>query len=261
MSRFINLEFSDDAGHELQPDGGALVKDEAHYLAEARTALMDGDFEQGLRHYSKVLEYNPKNPGAWTGQVRMLIELGEFREAKLWADKALERFPNEPELLAAKAVALGRSGDLQGALAFSDASIEERGDTPYVWLARGDVLLARTEQRANYCFEKALLLAQNDWFTVLLAARIRMYYEQFILALKLVQQAVELNPGHFLGWLMQGQCQHELGMFGAAENSFTQARQLNPRSQAVEAAMQRVAGTGVLARWRGKLREMFKYKS
>ena len=85
----------------------------------------------------------------------MLIELGEFREAKLWADKALERFPNEPELLAAKAVALARSGDLQGALSFSDASIEERGDTPYVWLARGDVLLARAEARADYCFEKA----------------------------------------------------------------------------------------------------------
>src|SRR5882757_10617886 len=98
----------------------------------------------------------------------MLIELGEFREAKLWADKALERFPQWPELLAAKAVALGRSGDLDSALAFSDASIEERGDTPYVWLARGDVLLARAESRANYWFEKALLLAQNDWFTLLL---------------------------------------------------------------------------------------------
>ena len=56
-------------------------------------------------------------------------------------------------------MALGRSGDLQGALAFSDASIEERGDTPYIWLARGDVLLAREEPRADYCFEKALLLA------------------------------------------------------------------------------------------------------
>ena len=32
---------------------------------------------------------------AWTGQVRMLIELGEFREAKLWADKALERLLEE----------------------------------------------------------------------------------------------------------------------------------------------------------------------
>jgi Flp pilus assembly protein TadD len=50
----------------------------------------------------------PAQPGRWTGQVRMLIELKEFHEAKLWADKALEKFPNEPELLAAKAVALAR---------------------------------------------------------------------------------------------------------------------------------------------------------
>src|SRR2546430_1791721 len=77
---------------------------------------------------------------------------------------ALERFSREPELLAAKAVALARNGDLQGALAFSDLAIEERGDTPYVWLARGDVLLAREEQRANYCFEKAQMLAPRDWF-------------------------------------------------------------------------------------------------
>jgi tetratricopeptide (TPR) repeat protein len=190
MSRFANLEFTDGADNQFQPEQKALVKDEAYYLAEARVAFEAGNFEQGLRFYSKVLEYDVKNTVAWTGQVRMLIELGEFREAKLWADKALERFPNEPELLAAKAVALGRSGDLLGALAFSDASIEERGDTPYVWLARGDVLLAREESRADYCFEKALLLAPHDWFTAWLAARIRFYYEQFVLALKLIQQAV-----------------------------------------------------------------------
>ena len=147
----------------------------------------------------------------------MLIELGEFREAKLWADKALERFPNEPELLAAKAVALGRSGDLQGALAFSDASIEERGDTPYVWLARGDVMLAREEHRADYCFEKALLLAPKDWFVAWLAARIRFYYEQFVLALKLLQQAIEWNAGHFLLWLELGQCQQALGLIGPGQ--------------------------------------------
>src|SRR5689334_5774267 len=158
MSRFINLEFggeSEDQGQEQTPVG----KDEAYYSAKARSAFENGEFESGLRLYSKVLEFNPENATAWTGQVRMLIELGEFREAKLWADKALERFPHEPELLAAKAVALGRGGDLQGALAFSDASIEERGDTPYIWLARGDVLMAREETRADYCFEKALMLA------------------------------------------------------------------------------------------------------
>ncbi len=258
MSRFINLEFSDESGSHSQSGARALVKDEAYYLAEARTAFENGKFEPALRLYSKVLEFNPRNVVAWTGQVRMLIELEEFREAKLWADKALERFPNEPELLAAKAVALGRSGDLQGALAFSDASIEGHGDTPYVWLARGDVLLAASEPRADYCFEKAALLAPHDWFTLWLAARIRFYYRQFVLALKLIQSALELNPGHFLLWLEQGLCQQELGLVGAAENSITQARQLNPQSQEAGRALHRIANVGMLARWRGKIRGLFR---
>src|SRR5438034_8678034 len=200
MSRFVNLEFGGESEDHSQDAQKALSKDEAHYFAEAHAAFENANFESALRLYSKVLEFNPDNAAAWTGQVRMLIELGEFREAKLWADKALERFPQEPELLAAKAVALARTGDLQGALVFSDADIEERGDTPYLWLARGDVLLARAEARADYCFEKARLLAPRDWFTVWLAARIRRYYEQFALALKLVQQAIEWNTTHFVLW-------------------------------------------------------------
>ncbi|HEX9048187.1 MAG TPA: tetratricopeptide repeat protein [Verrucomicrobiae bacterium] len=258
MSRFVNLEFGDNSDNLLEPDQQSLVKDEAYYLAEARRAFENGNFEQGLRYYSKVLEFNPKNAAAWTGQVRMLIELGEYREAKLWADKALERFPHEPELLAAKAVALGRSGDLDAALSFSDASIEERGDTPYIWLARGDVLLARSETRADYCFEKALLLAPRDWFIVWLAARIRFYYEQFVLALKLIQQAVEWNPGNFLLWLAQGHCQQALGLVGAAEMSFTQARQLNPRCDEAAKALRQISRLGPFARLGGKLRSLFK---
>src|ERR1041385_945175 len=146
MSRFVNLELGGES--EDQPrEAKRLVKDEAYYFAEARGAFENADFEQALRFYAKVLEFNPHNAAAWTGQVRMLIELGEFREAKLWADKALERFPREPELLAAKAVALVRCGDLQGGMAFSDASIEEHGDSPYVWLGRGGVVLARQGQQ------------------------------------------------------------------------------------------------------------------
>jgi tetratricopeptide (TPR) repeat protein len=258
MSRFVNLELGGESEDQSQRPPKALVKDEAYYLSEARTAFENGNFELGLRFYSKVLEFNPHNAAAWTAQVRMLIELGEFREAKLWADKALERFPQEPELLAAKAVALGRSGDLQGALAFSDASIEERGDTPYVWLARGDVLLAREEPRADYCFEKALLLAPRDWFIAWLAARIRSYYEQFVLALKLLQQAVEWNAGHFLLWLELGRCQQALGLCGPAEHSFAQAQQLNPHCQEADMALLRLSETGILSRLSGWLRQRFK---
>lgn len=258
MSRFINLELGGEAEDQPQQSPQEPVKNEAYYLAAARTAFENGNYEQGLRFYSKVLEFNPKSAVAWTGQVRMLIELGEYREAKLWADKAIERFPNEPELLAAKAVALGRAGDLQGALAFSDASIEERGDTPYVWLARGDVLLAREESRADYCFEKAMLLAPHDWFVAWLAARIRYYYEQFILALKHIQTAVELNPGHFLLWLEQGRCQEALGLISVAEHSFTQARQLNKNCLEADHALLKISQTGWFARSYGKLRALFR---
>jgi tetratricopeptide (TPR) repeat protein len=256
MSRFVNLELGGES-EDQSPQKKALVKDEAYYQAEAKAAFENGDFEQALRLYSKVLEFNPNGAAAWTGQVRMLIELGQFQEARLWADKALERFTHEPELLAAKAVALGRLGDLQGALAFSDSAIEERGDTPYVWLARGDVLLARKESRADYCLEKALLLAPGDWVVAWLGARVRYYYRQFALALKLLQQAVELNAAHFLLWLELGRCQQALGLAGPARHSFEQARQLKPNCLEAGQAMARLSGMGVGRRLRGWWRRLF----
>jgi tetratricopeptide (TPR) repeat protein len=135
--------------------------------------------------------------------------------------------------------------------------MEERGDTPFVWLARADVLLARDEIRAEYCFEKALLLAPRDWFIPWLGARIRRYYKQFVLALKLLQQALELNPGNFLLWLEQGHCQQAIGLVSAAEISFTQALHLNPRSQEAENAVMGMSEVGLVARLRDKLRELF----
>jgi tetratricopeptide (TPR) repeat protein len=257
MSRFVNLEFGGEQDDQSQGQPRELVKDEAYYFAEAEAAFQNGNFESALRLYSKVLEFNPQKAAAWTGQVRMLIELGEFREAKLWADKALEKFPNEPELLAAKAVALGRSGDLQAALAFSDASIEERGDTPYIWLARGDVLLAREEPRADYCFDKALLMAPQDWFISWLAGRIRYYYQQFALALRLIQQAVELNAGHFLLWLELGRCQQAIGLLVPAENSYTQALQLNPHCTETREALSQLSKVGFWTRLGGWWRQLF----
>ena len=256
MSRFVNLELGGES-EDQSPRKKALVKDEAYYRAEAQTALENGDFERALRLYSKVLEFNPNSAEAWTGQVRMLIELGQYEEARLWADKALERLPHEAELLAAKAVALGRCGDLQGALAFSDSAIEEHGDTPYVWLSRGDVLLARKEARADFCFDKARLLAPQDWFVAWLGARIRYYYKQFVLELKLLQHAVELNATHFLLWLDLGRCQQALGLAGPARHSFEQARQLNPNCHDARLELVRLSGMGAGPRLLGWWRRLF----
>lgn len=258
MSRFGNLELDGESEDQRQQQQKPLAKDDAFYWNEATLAFQNGEFERALRSYSKVLEFNPQNTAAWAAQVRMLIELGEFREAKLWADKALERFPHAPELLAAKAVALARTGDLQGAMAFSDSSIEARGDSPYIWLARGDVMLAANEQRADYCFEKAQMLAPKDWFVAWLAARIRFYYEQFVLALNLLQQAIEWNTGNFFLWFELGRCQQELGMLGPARISFAQTRQLNPDYQEAKHAMKELSQAGLFELANGWLKRLFK---
>jgi len=189
----------------------------------------------------------------------MLIELGEYREAKLWADKALGTvspmsrncWPPKPSRWAAAVICRAR-------LAFSDASIEERGDTPYVWLARGDVLLARSETRADYCFEKSLAAR---------AARLvhNMARGAHPVLLRAICAGAEAdsagrghNPGNFLLWLEQGHCQQAIGLVGAAEISFTQARQLNPRCDEADKALLKISQTGLFARLRGTLRGLFK---
>jgi tetratricopeptide (TPR) repeat protein len=226
MSRFQNLEFNDPPGQDQRAE--PALKDEAYHLAEAQTAFESGRFESALRAYARAIEHNPRRAQAWTGQVRVLIELGEFGEARVWADKALESFPSDAELLAAKAVALARDGDLNAALVYSDASIEERGDTAYVWLARGDVLLARRERRADFCFEKALTVAALDWFHLWLAARIYAFHQKFARALKLAEQALDRATGRAVCWAMVGQCQAALGLATSAQASFQRSEELDP---------------------------------
>ena len=255
MSRFGNLEFGNESNERSHRE--SELKDEAFYLAEATQAFEEANFEHALRSFAKVLEFNPQNAAAWTGQVRILIELGEFREAKMWADKALEKFPRDAELLAAKAVALGRSGDVKGALAFSDASIEEHGETPYIWLARGDVLMARNEKRADYCFEKAHLLAPQSWFVHWLASRIRFYYQKFALALKLAQQALALDSAQASVWLQLGKCQEALGMIGLAQTSLDQALQLNPHCSEARKSLAGLKPVGWFASFRAQLNGLF----
>lgn len=226
MSRFGNLEFNQDSGerHE-QP---AAARNEAFYLDEAQKLFLRGRFEPALRAYGKAVEFNRTSSEGWSGQVRMLIELGEFAEARLWADKALSILADHPELLAAKAVALARAGDIQGAISFSDASIEAPGNGPYIWLARGDVLLARGEKRADYCFEKALALGGGKWVWHWLAARIQSFYEHSARALKHLQEALTLAPAEAVLWVETGRAQLALGLGPPAQRSFEQAQELDP---------------------------------
>lgn len=255
MSRFGNLEFNEESHQAAERP---LVKDGAFYLDQAQRFLQRGKFEQALRSYAKVLEFDPKSADAWLGQIRMLVELSEFSEAKLWADRALEIYPDNGELLAAKAVALARSGDLEGAISLSDASVETSGNTPYIWLARGDVLLARKERRAEYCFDKALALGGANWIWRWLIARAQSFYNRFARALALIKEAVAISPEQAVLWLEMGRCQLALGMAGQARQSFEQARELDPECESVAGLLSEARNITFIDRLRASARKLFR---
>jgi tetratricopeptide (TPR) repeat protein len=225
-------------------------------LANADTLYAQGRYDLALRAYSKVLEYNSNSPGPWTAQVRMLVELEELREARLWVDKGLERFPDQPELLAAKAVVHAHMGDRDKALALSDGSIEERGNTPYVWLARGDVLLARGEKRAAYCFEQAMMLARGDWMRCWEASRVYTFHRNFPLAIGYANQATDLAPERVVTWLQAGRCHLGLNQAARARETLERARQIDPECPGLDKALQETAQMLAQGSFWGRLKRL-----
>jgi tetratricopeptide (TPR) repeat protein len=257
MSRIGNLELGPEGEGRNQSKFRERIatKDETWYLAAAQTALEEGDFELALRHYGKAIECLPAHPDGWIGQVKMLLELDQTSEAKLWADKALERFPNESELLAAKGVALARGGDLDGAMAYSDSAFGLQGESPYLWLSRGDILLARQEARADYCFQKLCGIEPHNWFWRWMAARVYFFHHQFALGLKWAREALDLDASHGVAWFQLALCQQELGLGGAAKTSIEQARQLNPLDPVIERALRQWQSPGLWKKLRGWLHQ------
>ena len=154
-------------------------------------------------------------------------------------------------------MALARCGDTDAALAFSDAAIGEQGDTPYIWLARGDVLLARSEKRAEYCFAKALAAATGDWLWPWLTSRVHLFHRKFAVALKLARQALALEVGAAVIWLQLARCQLALGLAEDAHQALAQAAQLDPACPDALSAREEFRDAGLIRRWQGWWRRLW----
>lgn len=93
----------------LKVAGGSMPA--ADLLAEARTALEQGQLEEAASLFSALLQEDEANPGAWAGLIRTLMALGHDDQA---AD-ALEQLPatlrDHPEIAGARsALALAIEG-------------------------------------------------------------------------------------------------------------------------------------------------------
>lgn len=227
MSRFSNLEFEEEPRSAARAEGAMETRDDRYYMRSADESFLRARFDEALRYYSRALEFDPNLDQAWVGQVRMLIELGELREAGIWAEKALEIFRDHAELLAARAVVCLRRGEGERALEFSDASLKQKGARPYVWLARGETLLARRQANEDACFAKAILAADGGWIWMMLVARLYHHYRRPSIGLGHARRALELKPDSAFVWFVLGSCQLDLDMVADARKAFGEAVSLD----------------------------------
>jgi tetratricopeptide (TPR) repeat protein len=229
VKRFDRLEFDEPdplRPPELSTNTGE-ERDERYWLNRADAERREGLHENALRYYSRALEINKSVVEAWVSQVQMLIALGEYPEAELWSRKALELFRNNGDLLAARAHAMVRIGNLLEALPLSDTALKQEGQSPYRWMVRGEIMLARKQDMEQHCFDKAVQL-DKDWLVLVEIGQIYRYRGKPTKAVIRLRQAVERVPDRPYCWYVQGCCERELGLYPAAKRSFLQCLELKP---------------------------------
>jgi tetratricopeptide (TPR) repeat protein len=258
MGRFSKLDFA------AQPESAAAEPledawpdlDEHGCMRAGDDQFQRGLYEAGLVQYSRALRFNLNLMAAWLGQVRCLICLREYREAITWTDRALERFPDAPDLLAAKGLALALSGDWSEGLAYSDGAVELRSPSAWVWLARGETLLAagQPEVNARRCFLKAMELSPRDWH---LELRIGMAYNSAGIAAQArgpLLSAVRVAGDNPLVLYHLGLASEKTGDWHAAAGFYERAVAARPDFPEGQEALRQARGAGPLARLRQRLK-------
>jgi tetratricopeptide (TPR) repeat protein len=228
------------------------LHDAKHWRRLADQSRRAGSFEDALRYYSRAVELDRSLASGWVGQVQMLIALAEYKEAELWARKALELFKSHADLHAARAHALCRDGDIKNAQVACDAALGQQGQSPYPWMVRGDLMLARRDPIEEHCFEKAAQL-DGDWLVLIEIAAIYSHYRRHAKALKRVGQAAERAPDQPYCWYQQGRCQVLMGLIKPARLSFRQCLDLQPKHALAREALHRLdEGEGTIRRTIGR---------
>ena len=229
--RFDKLEFERPPEEPNKPAAEPRVdKDEKHWAKLADENRRTGNYETALRFYSRALEVDKMRVTAWVGQVQMLIQLREYPQASLWSAKALEMFPSNGELMSTQAQAECRMGNMKKAFTLSDGSLRQRGESPYRWQVRGELVIAGKQQNDRYCFDKAQI-ADKDWLVKLESALIYYHYTIFNVGQQRAQLAVEQAPQAYYPWYVLGVGQAKLGFDSAAVSSFNHCLQLCPRHE------------------------------
>jgi tetratricopeptide (TPR) repeat protein len=260
MGRFNSLELDVPSPPEQveQARGklpGEAIRDAEFYLREARAFYRSRDLEPALRSYSKALEIDPGSAEAWNGQINCLIQLNELYEAEMWSKKAVEIVGESQELLALQARVFCRRGDFDRAFGLSDSALQSPGNSPLIWVVRGEIMLYSRNKQPEFCFDKAVTAARQDYQTFMDIAECCMYAGKYALAFKYLKSAMDINPGIAPLWMMLAECYRMLGNRKKAVECLNKVMEVDPDYDTTELIREVRAESGI----RSFFRRLFRF--
>jgi len=221
---------------------------EDHYLKLAEKAFEDGLLSNALKYFSRALNLNNKLKRAWIGQVLCLIGLGQYNEAVVWADKALDFCRDDAELLSAKAYALNRVGAKEEAIRQSDQSIEKGKVTWFVWIARGDIMLDTNCSDAEYCFLRAIELADENWLVYMMVGTSFLSVHNASKAQHYLQKALALSGNNPLLYFHLANAYYQSGNIERSKNCLKRAIELRPDFSEALVMMEKLSRKSIISK-------------
>lgn len=187
-----------------------------------------GNFEKSIKYYSKSLQLENSRIDAWIGQINALIAIRQYKEADLWAGQGLMLFPENADLIALRGVTYALKGFLKRAIGSSDFSLN-KGNSPTVWISRGEILLIAQNKNSFFCFEKAMELGgSNDWKIPMQIGMIFHRHRMYSSALKYLTKAGSFNSTNFYLWYLIARCNYHLDFKEKANAAVKRAIEINP---------------------------------
>jgi tetratricopeptide (TPR) repeat protein len=202
-----------------------------------------GKVDEARIHIEKARTLDPKRADAVVAQMIEAVERGKFGDALRIADEASPNLDQEdrPKVRATRAYILARRHLYKEAAAEYEATLKESPrDTEA--RARYAALLAdmRLPEQADKQIAEAALLDGKNPAVLVGAGDVFLAREQYKQALEKYEEAMQLAPNNYIGYIRAAVAAVELNDVQRAKGLVETADQLRPGSPEVQAARARV---------------------
>lgn len=184
-------------------------------------------WRQALRAFENAAKLDPDHPANWRQLISLYEKLGE-NELAIEAKTKVARTNRmqSPSGQMAFAIQEMKEGNDEYALELITKALESDANLQKGWGLKGQMLLhLRRNQEAETALEEAES-RDPDAFVYFGLAQAQRNQKKWREALKNAKKAINIEPEIPQAWSLRGQCEKEVGILDAAQNSYREAIRL-----------------------------------